>query len=244
MKAKEVAAKPLAINQNTLATTARNLLYKTKKRTAFVIEDKKNLTGAITLKTIMSLASLRSNLTAKDIADRPAPMVDEEETLESVAKKMVQRGAKEIAVVRNNELTGVIDTTSMMPLGSIPSMKIKDMGLKKAEAVENKTPLPKIIGKLKKHATLAVTKDGKLEGVITRTEVAIRRYQARDLNSSTTAEKMMNTPAISVDANGDIADAARIMIAKNIHALPVVEKGKPVGIITRLDILKEMTGWK
>ncbi len=244
MKAKEIATTPLLVNQKTLATTTRNLLYETKKRTAFVTDDKKMLTGAITLKTIMSLASLRSNLTAKDIADRPAITVDEEDSLETVAKKMVQSGAKEIAVVRNNELTGVIDTAGMLPLGKIPNKKVRDIAVKKTETVENKTPLPKVIGKLKKHATLPVIKNGKLEGVITRTEVAIRRYQARGLNSSTTAEKMMRTPAISVEADADLADAARLMIMKNIHAMPVIENGRPVGIITRLDILKEMTGWR
>lgn len=239
MKIKDIFSKPLSVTPETLATTTRNLLYKTKKRTAFVIDGQERPVGLITLKTILSLAALRSNLQAKDIMERPVDTVEEDEQLKTAAKKMINEELKEIAVVKEGKLTGMANAIGLIAKLDGTGRKIREMGVKKTDTIDVKTELPKIIGKLKKYYTIPVTKEGKLVGIVTRTDMARRRFQSRELTAYTTAEKIMKTPVMNVDIEDDMDYAAKILIDHNVHAIPVVENMEVVGIITRLDILKE-----
>ncbi len=54
-------------------------------------------------------------------------------------------------------------------------------------------------------------------------------------------EDVMTKDVITVSEDADIESAADIMLEKGIHRLPVVdEKGKLVGIVTRLDLVKAL----
>lgn len=53
-----------------------------------------------------------------------------------------------------------------------------------------------------------------------------------------TAADLMTSPCIVVDADDEIERAATIMMEKHIHALPVLEKGKLVGVITQADMVR------
>ncbi len=50
---------------------------------------------------------------------------------------------------------------------------------------------------------------------------------------------VMSKPLITVDVETLAKDAIKLMVEKNIGALVVTEKNKPVGIITERDILKK-----
>jgi CBS domain-containing protein len=53
------------------------------------------------------------------------------------------------------------------------------------------------------------------------------------------AEGFMSTPAISVQPESDVRQAAAILNQKGIKRLVVVDdRGRPVGIISRADIVK------
>ena len=56
----------------------------------------------------------------------------------------------------------------------------------------------------------------------------------------TTAADVMSSPAIVVASGDDIERAATLMWEKHVHALPVVDGGRLVGIITRSDLVKLM----
>ncbi len=51
-------------------------------------------------------------------------------------------------------------------------------------------------------------------------------------------EMVMTANVTTIDASASIAEAARIMRRRRIGALPVLEGGRPIGIITRSDILE------
>ena len=50
----------------------------------------------------------------------------------------------------------------------------------------------------------------------------------------------MNSPVITIHPNESITKCAQILKKHNIGALPVVEDGRLVGIITERDIVKAM----
>jgi len=56
-----------------------------------------------------------------------------------------------------------------------------------------------------------------------------------------TAKDMMTADPVTVDADATVQEAARLISRKRHNRLPVVEHGRLVGVVTRLDVLEAMT---
>ncbi len=59
--------------------------------------------------------------------------------------------------------------------------------------------------------------------------------------TGTKVEDIYSKKAVTVSPESDIADVTTIMAEKEIHTLPVVEGGKLVGVIGKLDLIKGMS---
>jgi CBS domain-containing protein len=59
---------------------------------------------------------------------------------------------------------------------------------------------------------------------------------------ASTVEEMMTPDPITVDADAEIDEAARLIAKHRHNRLPVVEHGRFVGIVTRLDVLEALYG--
>jgi len=95
---------------------------------------------------------------------------------------------------------------------------------------------------------LPIISDGKVIGIITTMDV-IRFFGSGKVFTylrSGTIIQVLNTPALeiatkevsTIEPNADVGQAAKIMLEKNIGALPVVENAKLVGMITERDFFK------
>lgn len=93
---------------------------------------------------------------------------------------------------------------------------------------------------------LPVLDDGKLVGIVTDrdirdaypTSLVIDRAKEIDTFADTyTVEEAMSYNLITVRPASSLADAVKLLRRHRIGSLPVVEKGKLVGIITRSNIL-------
>lgn len=71
-------------------------------------------------------------------------------------------------------------------------------------------------------------------GVISETDIIA--CEAGDLRRF--AAETMTSPAVTVESDWSVADAARLMLAKSVNRLPVLEQGKLVGIVTRADLVR------
>ena len=58
--------------------------------------------------------------------------------------------------------------------------------------------------------------------------------------TSTKVEDIFSSPAISVNPDTDITEVARIMSEKEIHTLPVVDRGKLVGVVGKGDVIRSL----
>jgi CBS domain-containing protein len=52
---------------------------------------------------------------------------------------------------------------------------------------------------------------------------------------------MMTRDPITVEADADVREAGRLIAAKDHDQLPVVEHGRYLGMVTRLDVLEALT---
>ena len=73
-------------------------------------------------------------------------------------------------------------------------------------------------------------------GIITESDI-IKKVVAENLKASDVyVEEIMSSPIIVIDPYSALEEAMKIMGKCNIRRLPVVEKGKLIGIITHKDI--------
>jgi CBS domain-containing protein len=93
-----------------------------------------------------------------------------------------------------------------------------------------------------------VDEDGLLVGIVTEADlirgrippdprVHGRHPHATTLGPSLVAD-VMTAPVATLSASADISDAAEVMIDERIRCLPIVEDARPIGILTRRDLLQ------
>lgn len=96
---------------------------------------------------------------------------------------------------------------------------------------------------------LPVVVNDKLVGIVTDRDIrdaypsSLRLLRGKDIDEFTdsyTVEGVMTYNVVSVSPQTSLREAAQRMRRQRIGALPVVEKGKLVGIITRSDLLDAM----
>lgn len=59
--------------------------------------------------------------------------------------------------------------------------------------------------------------------------------------AAATAGEAMTAPAVTIEADRPLAEAARIMVERGVNRLPVLRDGKLVGIVSRADIVRAFT---
>jgi len=58
---------------------------------------------------------------------------------------------------------------------------------------------------------------------------------------ASTAEQMMTEDPVTIEASATIEEAARTIARKKHNRLPVIEHGRLVGVVTRVDVLDALT---
>jgi len=85
---------------------------------------------------------------------------------------------------------------------------------------------------------LIVTKNGKPVGIMTERDILKRVIPESKNPEKAQVSEVMSTPLIAGDPDMYVEDAARLMFKKNIKKLPIMEKGKLVGLLTISDIAR------
>lgn len=78
-----------------------------------------------------------------------------------------------------------------------------------------------------------------LDGLITLSSMKQLEKQVQKIAAITVAQAMTPNP-VTVQPETDIETVAALMVDKNFHTIPVVDKGELVGIVGKEDILKTL----
>lgn len=96
-----------------------------------------------------------------------------------------------------------------------------------------------------------VADDGTLQGIVTDRDLRhhlfgpgvfghIGNVSVHTLLKAHSVKEIMSFPVVSVEPAASLEDAARLMRERKIGALPVVEAGRVVGILTETDLLRHI----
>lgn len=126
------------------------------------------------------------------------------------------------------------------------ALTAKDIMTREVITVTPSTPLKefgRICAEDKISGTPVLTVDGRLVGIVSRTDLLERIADARDLDPKIAEEvpgevqDIMQESVVTVPPTTTIDRVAKRMSDERIHRVLVVEKGQLVGIITSLDVL-------
>ena len=116
-------------------------------------------------------------------------------------------------------------------------MLVKNWMIKKVISIPIDCPIEEALILMKKYSIrhLPVVENKTLLGLIT--EGDLRQFTISSLKKEVTLEQIMIKNPVTVSPNDSLEEAARLIYRYKIGGLPVVDKGKLVGILTTPDIL-------
>ena len=84
-----------------------------------------------------------------------------------------------------------------------------------------------------------VIQDGKLCGLLTDRDIVVRAVAEGRDPSKTQVGEVASTDVATLAPDQDVGEAIRLMREKHVRRLPVVEGGRPVGIVSLGDLAVE-----
>jgi CBS domain-containing protein len=98
-----------------------------------------------------------------------------------------------------------------------------------------------------------VDRSGALRGMITDRDLRHYLFQpgtltqvgsvkVESLLKSEPVGRVMSAPAVTVESHETLENATRLMLERKIGSLPVVDRGRLVGILTETDVLRRIVG--
>ncbi|MCR6669647.1 MAG: CBS domain-containing protein [archaeon YNP-WB-040] len=121
-------------------------------------------------------------------------------------------------------------------------IRIIDIAVKDVKVIDEDETVVKAADIMSQYniGCLVVVKDGKPVGIVTERDM-LKRVIVPCLDPRTTkVSKVMSKPLIHGDPDMDLVYAAKFMINNNIKRLPIIDRGKLVGIVTLTDILRAL----
>jgi CBS domain-containing protein len=128
-------------------------------------------------------------------------------------------------------------------------VKVRELMTREPLSVSVDTPVVDARRMMLEHRIrhLLVTDGGRLAGIVTDRDIRLNLpspatslsvWEINYLLARMTVESVMTTTVITVNPDRGAQDAARIMLDHKIGALPVVDSGTVVGIMTETDVVR------
>ena len=239
---------PVILQASDSATHARAIIRDQGHR-AYPVLDDGRLAGILTRGDVLKVTSNKSNMLVKGIMSQNLMTANLGDDLFSCAKKILNAKIRQLVVVNEGKLTGIITSSDIIAAFlekdyNPVKKKISEIMSTNIISCEPEDEIPGIwdIMGSSGFSGLPVVSKEKLLGMITRMDIfraGFRLSKESGKSRSGHVQKIMKSPAIAVTSDVDTRVAAQAMIHKNIIRLPVVdEKEHLIGIVDIEDILR------
>jgi CBS domain-containing protein len=194
-----------------------------------------------------SLAAMR-NLTAADLMTHPVDSVEASIPLAEAVNLLMEKGISRLLVTESGKPVGIISLSDF--ISSIAS-EIKPKRETVADVMSDailvcrgKTPVASAARAMTSagwRSVLVVDVKGKILGVVSGYDLL--RFVKEGVDESLIVRDVMH-PALTIDINASLREAAEMMIQNHHHRLVVIDKDNPdafpLGAISTFDIVAEM----
>jgi CBS domain-containing protein len=88
---------------------------------------------------------------------------------------------------------------------------------------------------------LIVSDFGSIIGILTERDI-LRAVAYRTHSAETRVRQWMTADVVTVPPSMPVEEATRLMLDRNFRHLPVVEEGRPIGIVSIRDLVRDTAG--
>lgn len=212
-----------------------------------VISDFDLLAGEWLSADLESLEAMRK-LTASDLMTQPVDSIEASLPLKTAASLFAQKGVGRFLVTENGKAVGVISLSDFVAsLSRHIKTKRDTVGDVMSDAIlvcRGKTPVLSAARAMTSagwRSVLVVDANGKVLGVVSGHDLL--PLVQNGVNENLTVRDVMH-PALTIDINASLREAADKMIHNHHHRLVVIDSQAPdafpLGIISSFDIVAEM----
>lgn len=194
-----------------------------------------------------SLSTMR-NLTAHDLMSFPVDTIDADMPLKEAAHTLIEKDVNRLLVTEENKPVGVISTTDFV--ASIAKEEkpqretVADVMSDAMLVCRGKTPIisaARTIMEAGWRSVLVIDAKGKHLGVVSGKD--LMPFVENGIDQSLTVRDVLH-PALTININASLREAADLMIKKHHHRLIVIDDEDPdafpLGVISSFDIVAEM----
>lgn len=212
-----------------------------------VISDFDLLAGEWLSSDSESLAAMQK-LTAADLMTQPVDSVEVNTPLAEAVVQFIEKGISRLLVTENEKPVGIISLSDFVAsIANEIKSKRETVGDVMSYAIlvcRGKTPVVSAARAMTSagwRSALVVDIKGKILGVVSGYDLL--RFVKEGVDEKLTVRDVMH-PALTIDINASLREAADMMIQNHHHRLVVVDKENPeafpIGAISTFDIVAEM----
>ncbi|MEA2055078.1 MAG: CBS domain-containing protein [Candidatus Thermoplasmatota archaeon] len=259
MKIKEIMTKEfICVNKNEDLKHVMDLMKK-HNISKIPVMDGEKLVGIVTDNKIADkLGSLRSRgippsrMHASSVMDKKFEAIYPEMDVKEILATVGKPGLTMLPVVENGLLVGVVTKADLLPFVK-GNEKVKEIMSTDVYSVK---PDDRVIHARRilfnnDIARLPVVDDGKVVGILSDEEIAFALSELKKVHSlghqnhrirKIIVRDVMKTPAIIVNEDITVEEAAAIMMKNEIGCVPIVGDDEKIkGIVTRTDLVRLLT---
>lgn len=118
---------------------------------------------------------------------------------------------------------------------------VRDVMIDEVASVEPSDTVEDAAKRMKESDTgaLLVVDDGELKGIVTDRDIVVKTVAEEERPAKTKVEEICSSDTTTIEPDASIDDAIRALRDAKVRRLPVVEDGKPVGVVSLGDLAIE-----
>ncbi|MGE0015776.1 MAG: CBS domain-containing protein [Candidatus Methanomethylophilaceae archaeon] len=209
--------------------------------------------GVISYTTILKKKSANMDSKVKGLL-RGVPMLSKSDDITKIAEEMTSNNCKQLPVISGKKIIGVVSRRALVDIASkvkvLNDIKVWEIMTNPVKSVGVNAMLSDAFEMMQELDTLTipiVDSENKVVGVVGMREIIDNNWRndnkiigdlEKNAKAQITVESVSVSPAITVNWDDTVEDAAALMVDNDISTLPVVEGEKLVGMLTQYDIIE------